>query len=374
MTRVQKIRIASFNVALDRSFPGALAAEINGVGCPQLRHIAAMVQQVRPDILLLNEFDHDGEAEHSDHLAMFARRYLAVGEQGIEYPHHYLAPVNTGLTGPLALDGGPQPVLPQDGLGFGAFHGQYGFAILSRFPLDSARLRSFRHFLWKNMPGARLPELHGSGFYPSSVLDFLPLSSKNHVDLPVCLPDGRVLHLLVSHPVPPIDEGPERRNSCRNHDELRLWHDYIRPGRGDYLVDDQGVRGGLEPDSGFVILGDLNADPLDGNGFREGIRSLLADPLLNQAVSRGRLQPSSRGACRLRPFEPRRGPARLWTHINGLRLDYVLPDAGFTALASGVLWPVPEQDPGGWFWRHNGRPARRDMGSDHRLVWVEVAW
>ncbi|MCT7654427.1 hypothetical protein MBH78_05675 [Oceanimonas sp. NS1] len=33
-------------------------------------------------------------------------------------------------------------------------------------------------------------------------------------------------------PDTPIDEGPERRNSCRNHDELRLWHDYIHPGKG----------------------------------------------------------------------------------------------------------------------------------------------
>ncbi|WP_107852136.1 endonuclease/exonuclease/phosphatase family protein [Oceanimonas marisflavi] len=370
---MQKIRIASFNVALDRTAPGELAAEITGVGSPQLRHIAAMVQQVRPDILLLNEFDHDGDAIDSSHLTAFARRYLAAGERGMAYPHCYLAPVNTGLAGPRALDGGPVPVLPQDGLGFGAFHGQYGFAVLSRFPLEVSGARSFRRFLWKDMPGARLPRLDGRAYYPPEVLAFLPLSSKNHLDLPVRLPGGRVLHLLACHPAPPIDEGPERRNSCRNHDELRLWHDYIRPGKSDYLVDDAGGCGGLQAGAGFVILGDLNADPQDGNGYRSRIRALLADPALNQAISRGRLRPSSAGARRLRPVEPRRGNRRLWTHVNGLRLDYVLPSAGLDALASGVLWPTPEQDEAGWFWRGNGRPARRSAGSDHRLVWVDIA-
>ncbi|MDP5293233.1 endonuclease/exonuclease/phosphatase family protein [Oceanimonas sp. CHS3-5] len=369
---MQKIRIASFNVALDRTTPGALAAEIES-GSPQLYHLAAMVQQVRPDILLLNEFDHGGEASDTRHLTAFAARYLAAGKEGIEYPHRYLTPVNTGLAGPLALNGGAVPVLPQDGLGFGAFHGQYGFAMLSRFPLETTRLRTFRRFLWQNMPGARLPRCDGQSYYCPEVLAFLPLSSKNHVDLPVRLPDGRLLHLLACHPAPPIDEGPERRNSCRNHDELRLWHDYIQPGRGDYLIDDQGRQGGLAPGSDFVILGDLNADPADGNGYRSRIRALLADPLLNQEVSRGRLRPASEGARRLRPLEPRRGPARLWTHVNGLRLDYVLPSAGLEALASGVHWPAPEQDESGWFWRRNGRPARRSQGSDHRLVWVDIA-
>ncbi|WP_165660977.1 endonuclease/exonuclease/phosphatase family protein [Oceanimonas sp. MB9] len=369
---MQKIRIATFNMALDRASPGALAAEIARAGSPQLRHLAAMVQGVRPDILLLNEFDHDGEGTDDRHLQAFVRHYLAAGERGIDYPYRYLAPVNTGLAGPRALDGGPAPELPGDGLGFGAFHGQYGFAILSRLPLLTDKLRTFRRFLWTNMPGARLPQIDGRPFYPASVLNFLPLSSKNHVDLPVCLPGGRVLHLLACHPTPPIDEGPERRNSCRNHDELRLWHDYIRPGKGDYLVDDHGRAGGLAPGADFVLLGDLNADPQDGNGFRAKIRALLADAALNQTVSRGRLRPASAGARRLRPVDVRRGPARLWTHVHGLRLDYVLPGAGVEASASGVLWPAPEQDEAGWFWRGNGRPARRAMGSDHRLVWVDI--
>lgn len=366
-----KIRVATFNVGLDRARPGQLAAEL-AAGHRQPLHIARILQQVRPDVVLINEFDHDGEATDDSHLKLFCRDYLAQGEHGIDYPYRYLVPTNTGVLAPLALNGQGRPSLPADGLGFGAFHGQYGFAVLSRFPLLFEQMRSFRHFLWQDMPGARLPHTEGKGYYGADVLQLLPLSSKNHIDLPVQLPSGRVLHLLACHPAPPIDEGPERRNSCRNHDELRLWHDYIRPDHSHYLTDDDGGVGGLSQDDDFVILGDLNADPQDGDGFREGIRALLADPRLNRDAALGRLKPASRGGFALRQTGPRLGSPKYWTHSQGLRLDYVLASASLQVLASGVYWPGPNKANAQLFWSKSGWPDRR-ASSDHRLVWLDIA-
>lgn len=371
MMSSSKMRVATFNVALDRTQPGRLAADL-AAGHRQPRNIARIVQHIRPDVLLLNEFDHDGEGRDDRHLRRFCEDYLAAGEQGIEYPYRYLVPTNTGLLAPVALHGPGSPALPADGLGFGAFHGQYGFAVLSRFPLLFDRMRSFRRFLWRDMPGARLPMTEYGSYYSAEALAVLPLSSKNHLDLPVRLPNGRVLHLLACHPAPPIDEGVERRNSCRNHDELRLWHDYISPGRGDYLVDDAGERGGLDPGSDFVILGDLNADPQDGDGFRAGIQALLADTAINRSVALGRQRPASRGAFALRGMSSRRGSPRFWTHSQGLRLDYVLPGRSLQALASGVYWQAPGETDGELFWNRRGWPERK-ASSDHRLVWVDIA-
>ncbi|MFP2768891.1 endonuclease/exonuclease/phosphatase family protein [Oceanisphaera sp. KMM 10153] len=365
-----KMRAATFNVALDRARPGQLAADL-AAGHRQPRNIARIVQHIRPDVLLLNEFDHDGDGLEDSHLQLFCEGYLASGELGIEYPYRYLVPTNTGLLAPVALHGTGNPVLPADGLGFGTFHGQYGFAVLSRFPLLFEQMRSFRHFLWRDMPGARLPMTESGSYYGAEALAILPLSSKNHLDLPVRLPNGRVLHLLVCHPAPPIDEGEERRNSCRNHDELRLWHDYICPGRGGYLVDDAGGRGGLDPGSDFVILGDLNADPQDGDGFREGIQALLANPALNHSVASGRLRPASRGGFALRGMTARQGSPRFWTHSQGLRLDYVLPSASLQPLASGVFWPPAHRPGAELFWNRRGWPERR-ASSDHRLVWADI--
>ncbi|MGO4999914.1 endonuclease/exonuclease/phosphatase family protein [Oceanisphaera sp. W20_SRM_FM3] len=387
MMQPLKIRLATFNVALDRSRPGQLAAEL-AAGSSQARHLAHILQRIRPDILLLNEFDHDGESACDAHLTQFCQDYVAVGEQGIDYPHRYLVPTNTGALAPLVLNreelnreflnpdkaslhGEISPCLPQDGLGFGAFHGQYAMAVLSRFPLLFEQMRSFRHFLWRDMPDAKLPQTEQGSYYRKPVLDILPLSSKNHLDLPVLLPNARVLHLLASHPAPPIDEGLERRNSCRNHDELRLWHDYIRPEQSGYLYDDAGKKGGLATGSDFVILGDLNADPLDGDGYQSAIQRLLQEPLLNRAVALGELRPAARGGFALKLRQPRQGSPKYWTHNQGLRLDYVLPSVGLNAVASGVYWPAPSNVDAELFWNTRGWPKRR-ASSDHRIVWVDL--
>ena len=369
----EKIRVATFNVALDRNQPGQLAFEL-AKGLPQARNIAHILQHVRPDILLLNEFDHDGATLNDAHLSQFCQDYLASSEQGIDYPYRYLVPTNTGVLAPVVLNQeslNAEPRLPADGLGFGAFHGQYAMAVLSRFPLVFEKMRSFRHFLWRDMPNAKLPQTPQGSYYSEQVLDILPLSSKNHLDLPVRLPNGRILHLLAAHPAPPIDEGHERRNSCRNHDELRLWHDYIRPAQSEYLVDDAGGTGGLAADSDFVILGDLNADPLDGDGYRRAIQNLLQEPLLNRAVSLGSLRPAARGGFALKLRQPRVGSPKYWTQARGLRLDYVLPSAGLNATASGIYWPAPNKIDAELFWNKRGWPERR-ASSDHRIVWVDI--
>lgn len=365
-----KIRVATFNVALDRNQPGQLALELQ-LGSAQARNIARILQHIRPDIVLLNEFDHDGARFDDGHLRQFCQDYLACGEQALDYRYRYLVPTNTGVLAPLSLQQQGLPRLPQDGLGFGAFHGQYGMAVLSRFPLVLEQARSFRHFLWRDMPNAKLPQTTAGAYYRSEVLDILPVSSKNHLDLPVRLPNGRTLHLLACHPAPPIDEGAERRNSCRNHDELRLWHDYIRPDHSAYLYDDAGRYGGLAPGRDFVVLGDLNADPLDGDGYRDAIQRLLQEPRLNSGVALGSLRPAARGGYDLKLRHSRQGSPKYWTHSQGLRLDYVLPSAELNAITSGVYWPAPNKAHAALFWNKRGWPERR-ASSDHRIVWVDI--
>ena len=70
------------------------------------RKIAAVLQRVRPDIVLLNEFDYDASGQAAD---LFQRRYLEVAQAGggepLRYEHRYLAPVNTGVPSGLDLDG-----------------------------------------------------------------------------------------------------------------------------------------------------------------------------------------------------------------------------------------------------------------------------
>jgi hypothetical protein len=76
------------------------------------------------------------------------------------------------------------------------------------------------------MPGALIPP----GWFTPAELAAVRLSSKSHWDLPIEI-GRRTVHFLVSHPTPPTFDGPEDRNGRRNHDEIRLWADYITPGR-----------------------------------------------------------------------------------------------------------------------------------------------
>ena len=99
------------------------------------------------------------------------------------------------------------------------------------------------------------------------------------------------MHFLVSHPTPPVFDGPEDRNGRRNNDEIRFWADYITPGASSsYIYDDRGVVGGLKPGELFVIAGDQNSDPLDGDSIPGSIQQLLDHPLINTKVT-----PTSQG-------------------------------------------------------------------------------
>lgn len=362
------IRVASFNASLSADADGGLVSRLAVDFDEQAMAIGAILQRVRPDIVLINEFDHDPEGRN---VRRFLARYLARslhGGEPIEYPYHYTAPVNTGEPSGLDLDGDGRVGGPGDAWGYGRFPGQYGMLVLSRFPIERTAVRSFREFRWAQQPGALRPmdPATGQPFHPDEVWSQLRLSSKSHWDLPIALTNGRRLHLLAAHPTPPAFDGPEDRNGRRNHDEIRLWADYLDPARAGYLRDDAGGVGGLAVDADFVIVGDYNADPNRGNSLPGAIQQLLAHPRVD-----ARFVPQSAGAVAAQgagaSARKRRAHAADTSDFRdpdpgNLRVDYVLPSRGWTVLGGGVFWPEPGQDGADWV-----------EASDHRLVWLDLA-
>src|SRR5688572_25699973 len=279
--RERVVRFATFNASLNRERAGQLVEDLSTPDNAQARNVAEVIQRVRPDVLLINEFDFEESGRAPE---LFQKNYLSVSQNGaepIEYPHRVYLPVNTGVPSGHDLDNDGRVVTDpgtrgygNDCFGFGQFPGQYGMLLLSRYPIEENRIRTFQRFKWKDMPGAMLPRNgDGTPWYTADELTVLKLSSKSHWDVPLKIWDTTV-RVLVSHPTPPAFDGPEDRNGKRNHDEIRLWrefiHDYpydmlawLRPPH--YLVDDQRGSPAVvfwhEP---FVLLGDLNADPHDG--------------------------------------------------------------------------------------------------------------
>lgn len=377
-------RIATYNASLNRGSAGELATDLSTPGEVQAQRIAEVIQRVNPDVILLNEFDVDLSGQTA---ADFQTNYLGIGQNGatpINFGHVYVAASNTGVLSGFDLNNDGTTATPanagsftyaNDSFGFGQFEGQFGFAIFSKHPIDVSGVRTFQEFLWKDMPGNLLtndPTANNlNAFYSPAEIDALRLSSKNHVDVPITL-GGETVHLLAAHPTPPVFDGAEDRNGKRNHDEIRFWNDYVE---GDsYFYDDGGQTGGLAADSRFVILGDYNADPFDGDSFAGAANQFFANPAINGSETDGVVTPSSPGGTEQaiaqggintsHTGDPAFDTADFGDGSPGnLRVDYALPST------FGL-----EYDGGGVFWPASNDPAFGLVGaSDHRLVYVDVS-
>ncbi len=373
----ERVRFATFNASLNRSDQGDLIAELSTPDSAQPKVIAEIIQRVNPDVLLLNEFDFD---EGGVAIELFRRNYLEVSQNGVapvEYPYVFLAPSNTGIPSGFDLNNNGNVGDPNDAFGFGLFPGQFAMVLLSKYPLDTRKARTFQSFLWADMPGALLPDdpatPEPADWYAPEELEVFRLSSKSHWDVPVKI-YGETVHVLASHPTPPVFDGAEDANGRRNHDEIRFWADYIKPRKSRYIRDDKGKRGGLKRRAHFVIMGDQNADPFDGDSTDNAILQLLDNRRIrtdktpaseggaDAAVRQGGVNPDHRGdpAFDTGDFNDA-GPGNL-------RVDYVLPSKRLRILDSGVFW-LTEDDP--LFERLIGDfPS---PSSDHRLVWLDLA-
>jgi Endonuclease/Exonuclease/phosphatase family len=388
------VRFATFNASLNRPTAGLLTTQLADPDVDdqyrrQARNVAEVVQRVGPDVLLVNEFDplqsgDVGVAPGPENL--FRANFLQKSQNGatpIFYPHAFIAASNTGVaTGKDLNNNGVVVTTPgaagygDDAFGFGAFPGQFGMVVYSRYPIDYDRVRTFRLFKWKDMPGNLIP----TPFYSPDEVEILRLSSKSHWDIPILI-EGKTVHFLVSHPTPPVFDGPEDRNGRRNFDEIRFWADYVTPGKSGYIYDDEGVHGGLKPGELFVIAGDQNSDPLDGDSIPGSIQQLIEHPLIN-----GKLTPSSAGAVEAAGLQggantthrsdPRFDTADFADTAPGnLHADYVLPRKTLQLVDAGVFWPV-RSDP---LSRLTGEFSFALWGlvggfptSDHRSVWIDL--
>ncbi|MEB3211665.1 MAG: phytase, partial [Leptolyngbyaceae bacterium] len=378
------IRFASFNASLNRNTAGELIENLSTGDDTQAQSVAEIIQRTNPDVVLINEFDFDAEGEAA---ALFQQNYLSVSQNGVDpvdYPYVYVAPSNTGVPSGFDLDnsGAAGDFAPNDAQGFGFFEGQFAFAIFSKYPIVEDEIRTFQNFLWKDMPGALLPadpaDADGNGdtenWFTPDELEVVRLSSKNHVDVPISV-DGEIIHVLASHPTPPVFDGPEDRNGTRNFDEIRFWSDYVNG--EDYIYDDNGSVGGLAAGARFVIMGDQNSDPFDGDSIPGAAQQILLNPLVNTSVT-----PSSDGGvdAAIRQGgtnETHLGDPALDTADFGfagvgnpdgapgnLRVDYVLPSKNLAILDAQVFWQASD-DP--LF------PLAEFPTSDHRLVYADVA-
>src|SRR4051812_46217701 len=74
-SKPKTVRFATFNASLNRDKQGQLLQDLSSGQDQQIRNVAEIIQRVRPDVLLINEFDYDAEQRG---VYLFQKNYLAV--------------------------------------------------------------------------------------------------------------------------------------------------------------------------------------------------------------------------------------------------------------------------------------------------------
>jgi len=335
-----------WNSAFHHKGPGLLLRDILSGQDPAIELGAAMIAQVRPDILLITNFDYDAQQIAS---RAFADR---IGALGWQMPHPFAFQPNTGLRTGFDIDGNGFTSGASDAQGYGVFPGQGGMVLLSRWPL-AGDAQDFSQFLWRDLPGNQQRD-------PPELAAVQRLSSVGHWRVTYDIGGAR-LDILAWHAGTPAFDDETQRNARRNADENRFWLAYL-----------DGALDFSHPSDAFVLLGTSNLDPADGEGEREVMQTLLSDPALTDPV------PVSAGAVHAALAD---GAANQ-THLGNpaldtanfrdepgpgnLRVDYVLPSADLRVADAGVFWPAPDEVLG-------PKVSARDRGrSWHGIVWADI--
>ncbi len=318
-------RIALYNTELSQKGPGLLLRGLEQKSLPQADAVIDVIQDTNPDILVLQDFDWDLQAQA---LKALQNR---LSENGLAYPHLFTARPNSGMPTGLDMDGDGRTGGPRDAQGYGAFVGAHGMAVLSRFPVLSDQLADLSDQLWADLPWADLPRFpDGRPFLTAEALALQRLSSTNHWILPLRLSQDVQVDLMIFNPTPPVFDGTEDRNGKRNHDEIALW---------THVLDSD-----LAPSDPVIVMGDANLDPTRGDGRHTAIQTLL---------THSRLQDP-------RPTGPAGQDATVnWAQTGPLRVDYILPDARLTVHAAGIIWP-------------DEASSTAKHASRHGLVWLDI--
>ncbi len=364
------VRIALFNI-WELSTKKIMQVDESGKGLDkQLQAAAQIIQQIKPDILIINELDHDYRSLDqglNQNALRFQNAYLSREDAGVAFPHIFVAPCNTGI--PTGLDLNKDGVVSgehnvggrdygTDCYGFGTYPGQYAMGLYSIYPIDTAKVRTFQKFLWKDLPEHHMPP----GFYDNEATNIFRLSSKSHWDIPILI-DGKRIHLFLSHPTPPAFDGEEDRNGRRNFDEIKFWVLYLAD--DPELYDDNNISGGFKGENSFLIAGDLNASRRSDSRF-DGVVAI------EQLLNHPKIKDTGEWLVSKGGWEGRKkGPPDYW-ELNTVKfgkdfrmqIDYLLPGKDIQIIDGGVYWPAGYEDPDG----HH----LAEIASDHRLVWLDI--
>ncbi len=331
-----------YHTSLARQGPGLLLRDILGGKDTQVDAVIAVINRANPDVLLLLDVDYDLGLQ-----ALTALRDR-IADGGPRYPFMFALPPNSGISTGLDLDRDGRLGGPRDAQAFGQFAGQAGMALLSKYPIRDEAAQTYSHLLWQDLPEALLFLEKDEPLLAPDVLAVQRLSTAGHWIVPIEIGQQNIW-VMAFHAGPPVFSGFADHNARRNHDEVRFWDLYLS---GHFAP---------PPSRRFVLMGGSNMDIHISQGRLEAMRSLLANPRLQDPRPKGfatATQPAGYGG------DPALNTVR-WPPPGpgNLRTEYILPSADLTVLDASVLWPPKD----------NQFAAIAEHASRHALVMVRLA-
>lgn len=358
----EKVRIAQFNLREMTTYKLMTQTDV------QANAAAEIIARFSPDILSINElqFDIQGIPSASspgapsntswggfnvpgaENPKRLGDRVHAAG--GPSYENLFQSVGNSGFYWQGSTLGLDWYILR----GWGEFPGRFNTAILSRFPILVDQVRVIADFAWEDLPDNKIALMKtetGIDVPPG-----FPLFEKALNIVPVQLGDV-VLHLVLLHPVAPAFDPI---NTYRNYDELHALRLFL-----------DGQLPGVEPlpaDAKFVIIGDLNADPEEGDSIGGAIQQILSHPDVTNVFPAGSGTKGKGGKYNSYLSGCGRDDGSTVTDPGAkyqMQLDYVLPSKNLgEPLDSLLFWPNHTTDPEDF--------ELRCQASDHSFLYVDL--
>ena len=212
------VRFATFNASLNRAAAGLLTTHLSN---PASTTCSAARRRTSPRSCSASDPTCCWSTSSTPRQRRCARgpeelfrdNFLQVSQNGappIKYPYAFIAPSNTGIaTGKdlnnngVAVTTPGRPATATTHSASAPSRASSGWSSTRSTRSSTTQVRTFQLFRWKDMPGNLIP----TPFYSPDEVEILRLSSKSHWDIPIEF-DRKIVHFLVSHPTPPVFDGP----------------------------------------------------------------------------------------------------------------------------------------------------------------------
>jgi 3-phytase len=293
------------------------------------------------------------DGEPAGNAARLAERIAAVDPE-LDYAHSVLFLGNSGFR--YEGDTGGHAELEMRG--FGEWNGRFNLGLISRHEILADEVRIVHDYPWHQVPGNSIATIESE--LGIAIPDDFPIFEKALHVVPVKLDTGAVIHFVLAHPV---SSGFNAMNPYRNRDEIHAISLFL-----------SGELPGIDPlpeDAHFVVVGDLNADPEDGDG--DG--TVLRDELIGHPRVTAHFPVGDGGTEGEHPERNTflsgcgRDTGPIVTNPGSrlqLQLDYLLTSSTLGEVqASGIFWPDYETDLDEY--------TLACYASDHRYVWMDLA-